>query len=943
MSGLSKISIQVNANIRDLARLRAEYDKTSKAQSNFSQGFLSSFGIHRGEGIGSLIGSATGNLLQSGAQMLFGHVTDAIKRGMEMKDLIEQQKIAFTNLTGSEKEAISHMRDMFNLARDTPFKTRELLLYSQQLQAVGVGYRDVRQELTDLGDAMAKAGTFDRMDKAILAITQMRSKGRITGEELNQQLAEALPGARGYLARGLGVSQPQLNEYLSENRLNIEPALKLMFMQMRLDAGGTMKRTATKTEMGLRSTLEDVKDLLYAEAAAGGDPFDTSGGAYAQNLKNINTLIHQVYGGPQAKQIAAKVGLGAQAYYGVLGWGEENAFNASALSPALMLAQKLAPLDSAKQLGSTIGQYLPDGMKQSLQSAGASIKGVAQKILGEDIWNALSTFWETQSPSKKTIRMGEWIREGLEMGLNKKQAGNYANLQKLSQQTPDFMRKLGEVAGRLGTDPDYLLNVFARESSLNPMAYNPSGATGLFQLMPMHARKLGLPGGPNNKAAFREAVQSRGALGQLDLFYRYITEIVGVDSFKDQASAYASVFMPKYVNSSPDTVIARRGTRNYGPNAGLDRNRDGSITKRELGLEAEGALGAGKFFSVNGQLAVTKSNPMPVEVVASGPSIYVNPGYNDPGLSNQIGSARNAYAARRSFAGAGAGSAGPQILNDPVPVMVDVAATLQPLSKGFEDIYKTTSIMPKPLIDANKALKEHSDILDEMARLRLDAIKEPTNKKKDKLFGPTFTRFGVAEDFHGGLTSLLGNMGWEKPTSLLKEFGIGMLRNLQGRMAQDVSSLITGSIFGTRDQGGVMGGGLFDKLLGRSWGNFNPGYPGSPGKSGGGFGFGSIFGGIGNFFGKLFGGFRASGGGMQAGRFYVAGENGPEIVTGPGYVHNNRDSRSMMGGGYDPSYTIVAIGDREVGRALDAYRSTSRGRRAKMIQGKYGRKIMAHA
>ena len=98
--------------------------------SSFNKGFMSSFNIQGGGGFGSLLGSATGSLLQTGARALFGHVQDAIQKGMEMKDLIEQTRIAFTNLTGSEEKAVEHMRDLFGLARETPFKTRELLDYS---------------------------------------------------------------------------------------------------------------------------------------------------------------------------------------------------------------------------------------------------------------------------------------------------------------------------------------------------------------------------------------------------------------------------------------------------------------------------------------------------------------------------------------------------------------------------------------------------------------------------------------------------------------------------------------------------------------------------------------------------------------------------------------------------------------------------------------------
>jgi hypothetical protein len=265
-------------------------------------------------------------------------------------------------------------------------------------------------------------------------------------------------------------------------------------------------------------------------------------------------------------------------------------------------------------------------------------------------------------------------------------------------------------------------------------------------------------------------------------------------------------------------------------------------------------------------------------------------------------------------------------IHDPVPVLIEVQRALTPITEAVNELGMAASVNIKPLkelIDVEaemaKSREQQGVASDAAARLRAQLDAAGTKKRKrDPLFDEQFTREGVAGDFHSGLSGLLGNLGWEKPGSLAKQFGIGLLRDIQGRMANDFSSMITGAIFGGRGEDGKLTGGLF---------------------GGGGFNLGGIFS---KLFGGLFGGFRASGGSMSSGRFYVAGENGPEIISGPGYVHNARQSEQMMGGSGDPHYTIVAIGDREVGRAVDAYRNTGRGRRARVIDGKYNRKIMAY-
>jgi hypothetical protein len=50
----------------------------------------------------------------------------------------------------------------------------------------------------------------------------------------------------------------------------------------------------------------------------------------------------------------------------------------------------------------------------------------------------------------------------------------------------DIIELVAEIAHEMGLPVEYALKKCAVESSFNPMAKNPSGAAGLFQIMPMH-------------------------------------------------------------------------------------------------------------------------------------------------------------------------------------------------------------------------------------------------------------------------------------------------------------------------------------------------------------------------------------------------------------------------------------------------------------------------
>lgn len=887
-----------------------ELSRLGQFKSQLNQGFMASFGIQGGGGTGSLLGSAAGNLLQSGARALFGHVTESIEKGMEMKDLIEQMRIAFTNLTGSEEKAVAHMREIFKFGADTPFQVRDLLHYSQGLQAVGIQAKDIKPILTDLGDAMAKAGTFPRMDKAMLAVTQMLSKGRITGEELNQQLSEALPGARGYMARGLGVSQPELNKLLEEGRIQAEAALRLMFLQMRKEAAGTMKETATKTLAGLQSTLEDNKLMTYATGVTGGDPFGLGGGAWEQYRQHLLKQIG-IYSGPEAANVSKKVGQTAEWYYWGLGKMDENAFK-SATGRDTIMKMFSDPKGAAADIWGGLTQGISSGAGAVMQ-AGAS--------LGQALHKGFDSIWVFGSPSKTAIQLGLWINEGLEMGLTRGQKQTYANLEKLAQADPNFIKTLAAEAASRGVNPNDMLNLIGIESRFNKSVVNQWGYGGLGQVGRDERKALGLPVADS---AFKQLLEGQSASWQvinvlmpfLDMKLR---QNRGVTKDGVSLSELYAMWGSGHATGDPNAVhMARGGKRSkaYANNPLWDFNKDGQVQEWEFGNAAFNSLGAGKFFGINGS-PLSNTNPMPVQVVDYGNAVKIDPRTMQPYAPQLVG-----------MGTAGGGRLGTKkvtssgTIYDPANASLDVVAEIEPIKSELRDFTKEGLVpMYKPLIDAKEAMKGIAEMDSEMEKLRKEAILPDAEKKKkkDKLFDPAFTREGIAGDFQGGLQGLFSGLGWEKPGSLAKQFGLGLLRDIQGRIAHDLSAQITGALFGNRGEDGKLTGGLF-----------------------GGGGFGSLFS---KLFGGLFGGFRASGGPVAGGRFYMFGERGPELgFIGPGssgHVYNNQQTRQMIGG--DPHYTIVAIGDREIGRAVDAYRMDHKGRRSRIIQGKYMRKLMVYS
>ncbi len=139
-----------------------------------------------------------------------------------------------------------------------------------------------------------------------------------------------------------------------------------------------------------------------------------------------------------------------------------------------------------------------------------------------------------------------------------------------------FLDKVKQIASRINCDYKDLLGVMHSESGINPQAVNrSSNATGLIQFMPSTAKSLGTT---------TEALKNMSAVQQLDYVEKFFQRAIKARGMQGKrltaGDLYTLVFMPAKVHSE---VICQAGSKEYNANKGLDTNKDGVITKTELG------------------------------------------------------------------------------------------------------------------------------------------------------------------------------------------------------------------------------------------------------------------------------------------------------------------------------------------------------------------------
>ena len=125
---------------------------------------------------------------------------------------VEQSKIAFESLLGSQEKAKQMLADIDEFAAKTPFEKVSLTPLVQQLIGMGFEAQKALPTLQVLGDSMAALGRGqDDLNGVVLALGQIQTKGKLSAEELMQLAERGLPVFQ-ILEQQLGLTKKQLGD-----------------------------------------------------------------------------------------------------------------------------------------------------------------------------------------------------------------------------------------------------------------------------------------------------------------------------------------------------------------------------------------------------------------------------------------------------------------------------------------------------------------------------------------------------------------------------------------------------------------------------------------------------------------------------------------------------------------------------------------------------------
>ena len=183
---------------------------------------------------------------------------------INVADAYSSAKISFSTLLG-ESQGQQMMDNLDQFAKDTPFNTTNVISNAQKMLAMGWDAENIIDDMEVIGNAAAATGKLDQgLESIVRAMSQIKTKGRLSTEELNQ-LAEAGIAAKAMLAEQLGYGTgdsgiAKMTEDLEDGLISSDVAIQALLAGMR-KYDGMMDSMANETVEGLGHQIKDAFNI----------------------------------------------------------------------------------------------------------------------------------------------------------------------------------------------------------------------------------------------------------------------------------------------------------------------------------------------------------------------------------------------------------------------------------------------------------------------------------------------------------------------------------------------------------------------------------------------------------------------------------------------------------------------------------------------------------
>lgn len=208
--------------------------------------------------------------------------------GLKTASTMENGLVALESLTGSAEKANSVFAMLKELDVAVPFDLAQMQQAAVALISIGTPLEGLRGQLE--GIANVAAGTADpqgSFSRIVRAVTQMRSLGRVSAEELNQ-LVDAGVGVARFIPEAFGMSLQEARALMERGHdFDPEALIRTMF--------GSTEGFAERAQQTLSGQLSSLKSVVMVEMSDAASPLlEAVKSALPDLTDGIRTMLREV-------------------------------------------------------------------------------------------------------------------------------------------------------------------------------------------------------------------------------------------------------------------------------------------------------------------------------------------------------------------------------------------------------------------------------------------------------------------------------------------------------------------------------------------------------------------------------------------------------------------------------------------------------------------------
>ena len=283
------------ASIREKAEQRIAQRRQRLATAGQTVGAVAAAGVFGGpEGaLGATIGAigGPGGALVGGAiGAQVGMIRQSIGDTATYASEITKLNIALKGITKTSEEYADAQRAISSISNTLNVPVKEATAGFTKLSAsvIGAGgnVNDAQIVFKGITTAIkATGGSATDVQSALLAMSQVFSKGKVSAEELQGQLGERLPGAVTAFAKATGRTLPQLSKDLEQGVVGLNDVMKFVIELEKTHAKTASDVAQSSEESGARMTVALDKLKL-----AIGETYQPIGSGFQESITNATNI-----------------------------------------------------------------------------------------------------------------------------------------------------------------------------------------------------------------------------------------------------------------------------------------------------------------------------------------------------------------------------------------------------------------------------------------------------------------------------------------------------------------------------------------------------------------------------------------------------------------------------------------------------------------------------